>query len=286
MAIAKQIHAETRSPLLTPLLWSSFVNNTMINIVAFIVCQLFSQYMTGLIAEAAYATVSLKSNEITFLAKRGPWTHKSVLAMYGAAPLILGFLGTVSLWLFYNLWTVRGLLRVFLLWLTIHGINFFLGGLAVGILTKTGFGFVPSWLYIQYNVALVCTPFLFSILFLVGRAIYPLIMYTSIDLNFFEGKNRLQYLLASFLIPYLAGLIILLLLNMSEIPWPVILLYASAGIMPFASLLMVSQDVPRRMIEFNPEKDKFFEVKWLFFTVLALFIYIYFQDHEFIMGTL
>ncbi len=118
-------------------------------------CYLLAYQLVHLVAEAAPVFEARRANipgfwslsGVRFILGDGGWQRDSVLAVYGLGPVLLTALGVgafLLFWLYQR--QQRGLLKLLLLWLSLHATNAVLGGLLADTVTQSGTWYVPNWL--------------------------------------------------------------------------------------------------------------------------------------------
>lgn len=120
-------------------------NSVIMYLCAFFIMLIVYQVMTSITATTVGVSNTLYLSEINFDNFHGRWGRFNVIAIYSAGPLSCIMLGLASLMAFNKLSRTPGHLKIFLLWMVLHGINFFFGALIAGAIVKGGFGYVPSW---------------------------------------------------------------------------------------------------------------------------------------------
>ncbi|TGE14419.1 hypothetical protein [Hymenobacter elongatus] len=146
-------------------------------------------------------------SSIKFTITDPEWWRTGVLAVYGAGPAACTIVGVVAgLWFWKRARLKRGLLKLFLLWVALHGCNLVLGAMVGDTFTESGAWYIPSWLFLAGNipniiVAVFCG--LVQVVFGYFASIGFLQSHDSITLM--RYSNRRQLIVAAILVPWIVG---------------------------------------------------------------------------------
>ncbi len=139
------------------------------------------------------------------------WTDFSIIAITLSGPLISLLLGI----LYYRYFLKKRqpanrMVKLFLIWLSFHSFNMFLGAWTAGIITDQGFGYVANWLYLptaaKFFLSLV---FVFLMAF-IGFKSTQAFLETANSSARIRKSNRPWFILSQAVLPWLIGTGILL----------------------------------------------------------------------------
>lgn len=193
------------------------VNATMLYVLAYLLVQGLFQLATVGTAHRLRIAGVWQLGGIQFHLADSAWWPSAVVNVYGIGPLVSLGLGLgAAVWFWKRARQQRGLFKLFLFWVMLHGCNLALGALAVDTLTQSGVWYVPSWLFMAGNVLNVLFALLAALL-QTGLGYLAAIAYLhshdSITLMRFHNRQRL--LLATLVVPWLVGSLLL-----AALQWP------------------------------------------------------------------
>ena len=196
------------------------------------------------------------------------WSKYNILLVTFSGPfisLVIGFL-------FYRFFSVRpkvrGLLRLFFVWIALQGINLFFGAFASGVAFSEGFGYVPEWL--SFNVfwqILVSLVFLF-ILGIVGFYTTSRFLDTSNSAYRVRDENKLKFLFYQVFLPWLIGSTIIFLVKIpNNMPYDT----GNLATMAFVIIPVMFNRFARPSIAFEGDR-KPTKIKWNIITLFILLL--------------
>ena len=156
--------------------------------------------------------------EVLWMVKPEQWFGDSVKMIYASGPILAGILALFFAIIFSYIRTERGLGKLFLLWLFIHGFNAFFGSLLIGSLFGRGFGYAIIWSFISDTEKVIYSIVSITALILLGvfTARSFLISANSYYQNL-EKHQQKRFIWAQAVIPFLAGNAIIALLMLPEL---------------------------------------------------------------------
>jgi hypothetical protein len=108
---------------------------------------------------------------------------------------------------------VKGLTKLFYLWLSYHSLNFFLGAFVAGVITKQGLGYVIEWMYlptvIRFGASII---FLFS-MGLIGFFNAKIFLESSNSMYWTQSSQRPILVLFGAILPWAFSVIFLFILK-------------------------------------------------------------------------
>ena len=141
------------------------------------------------------------------------WSGFNIILITFSGPFISVLMGMYYLLLKARKEEVKGLEKLFFLWLAYHSLNFFLGAFVSGVITKQGLGYVISWTYmptfIKFGLSIV---FLFG-LGLVGYYNSAIFLESSNSIFWTQPQQRPVLVLFGGLLPWAFSVIFLFILK-------------------------------------------------------------------------
>jgi hypothetical protein len=247
------------------------INSTAIFVIAYLLVYLIYQLTVLIVASKWRLDSVLLYYDLAFNDYSPLWTRQNIIITTISGPVICLLIGL----LFYRYLSkrpkVKGFLKLFFLWIGMHGFNLFLGGFASGVSFDQGFGYVPAWLY--WNVfwqIFISLVFLF-VLGYIGYFAAPAFLDTSKSAYRVRPENRARFLLFQVAMPMVIGTIILLLIKIpNNMPYETGTMVTLAfGIVP---VFMNRHAKPS--ISFEREK-KATNIKWIYIILLVAALVIY-----------
>jgi len=241
------------------------VNSTIVFIIAYLLVYLLNQITILIVASNWKLDSVLLYYDLAFNDYSPLWSRNNILIVTSSGPIICLLVGFLFYRFFSNRKKVKGILKLFFLWIALHSLNLFLGAWATGISFDEGFGYVPAWLYLnvfwQIFVALI---FLF-LLGTVGFYAAPKFLDTSKSLYRIRSENKGKFLLYQALLPWLIGSIIIILTKIpNNMPYDT----ANLITMFIAVVPVLFNRSAKPTTSFEKEK-KSTKIKWL---LVVLFI--------------
>jgi hypothetical protein len=137
----------------------------------------------------------------------------NIILITFAGPFISVILGVFYLLLYVRKEKTKGLGKLFVLWLSYHSLNFFLGAFVGGVITQQGFGYVIEWLFmatfLKFGLSIV---FIFS-MGLVGY-LHTIYFLESSNSLYWTQKHKKNWLvLFGGIIPWAISSIILFIIK-------------------------------------------------------------------------
>lgn len=194
------------------------VNSVSLFLASYVVIDTLNLFVTGFAATLFNIPVVVRYYDVDFLIRGIDWTSDSVSGVFSSGPVSMLVLAIFLLILFKAVETERGRLRLFVFWMILHALTRFFGEILAGAILSKGFGFVVLYLFVMDTGKVVLTIAGFSAMFVAGLFLARSAFYTAnIDLNDLKSAYRRRFLTSQFLVPYLAGNAILVLLKSPEL---------------------------------------------------------------------
>jgi len=197
-----------------------FLNSLFFFLSAYLILFFISRISIAVSASAFSIPVRLYYHQIDFLIRSNDWTADAVTVIFGTGPLLCLILGLVLLIIFINVATEEGILRILLIWMVILSIVSFLGEIIIGALMNQGFGYVIMYLFIMDTGKIVLTLFGGILLFTAGLLMSRILLFpANIYLTHLKGLDKTKFIIYQYVFPYLAGILILQLVELPKISW-------------------------------------------------------------------
>ena len=194
------------------------INSTALFLVAYLLISSLVGLASIISASAFDISAELFYNQIYFHIRSQDWTSDAVKGVYGTGPLLALLIGLV-LWVLYTkVEEETGLLKLLVLWMVFHCMVYFFGDMMMGALFNRGFGYVIMYLYFMDTGKMIITLFALVSLFTLGLFMVRQTLYTANTyMNCLYAKRTRKFVLFQFLLPFLAGNIIIALVKLPGI---------------------------------------------------------------------
>ncbi len=248
------------------------LNSTGYFLLSYFVVYMIVQASTIVAALLYHYPTILYYYQLYFNITENQWSHDSVKTIFSAGPLVSLFLGIIFIIIYSRIKEMENRFKLFFLWGFLHLMTMFFGAMLVGTLFDTGLGYVISWMYIMdtgkllYSIIslffLVIAGFLVTRSFLVSANSYY---------NEVTRKNRLSFIFAQILLPFILGNLALIIIRQ-----PIIMYYET-----YISLTMILMIIPIMVSSGNypelyfDEQQKKISLSWVIFLILMAVILLY-----------
>ncbi len=169
------------------------------------------------------------------------YTRTALVTIFAAGPIFSLMMAFVFLKLYFS--ENQGIMRfkLFWLWGFISGCNMFFGSYIAGFFTHGEFIYVSEWLFLS-NVfdleQILFTIISFVMLIIIGRIVTPLFLMSSGSITFLKPEFRLFFIFSQFILPWLTGVIILLLITVPNFYPLLIIKTVTPGLILIPSLFL------------------------------------------------
>jgi hypothetical protein len=195
------------------------LNATMLYVLAYLTADTLYRAATVATAVQLRIPVTWQLGQLWFRLADADWWRSAVVAVYAAGPLACLLLTLLAgAWFWQRARLRRGLLKQYLMWLVLHGLNAFFGAMVADTFTRSGFWYVPTWLIMAGPVLTGFIAFFCAlILAAVGFFAAPLFLQSHDSRSLMRYEERRRLLLATLFVPWLAGSLILAALRLPEL---------------------------------------------------------------------
>jgi len=240
-------------------------------VIAYLLVYLFYQLTVLIVASKWRLDSVLLYYDLAFNDYSPLWSRQNIIITTISGPVISLLIGFLFFRFFSKRPKVKGFLKLFYLWIAMHGFNFFLGAFGSGVSFDQGFGYVPAWLY--WNVfwqIFVSLLFLFFFGYL-GYYSAPKFLDTSKSAYRVRPENKYRFLLFQVALPMVIGTVIMLIVKIpNNMPY-------ESGIfvtMVFGIVPIFLNRHAKPSITFEREK-KATHIKWIYIALFLVFLVIY-----------
>lgn len=242
------------------------INSTSLFIISYILVYLLYQ-ITVLVTASRWKLDSvLFYYDLAFNDYSPLWTRYNILLVTFSGPfmaLIVGFL-------FYRFFSVRpkvkGFLKLFFVWIAVHGFNFFFGAFATGVAFSEGFGYVPEWLSFNVFWEILTSLISLFILGIIGYYMASRFLETSNSAFRVRDENKLKFLFFQAFLPWLIGATIIFLVKIpNNMPYDT----GNLLTLVFIVIPVLVNRYARPSISFEGDR-KPTQIKWNFITFFVI----------------
>jgi hypothetical protein len=164
------------------------INSTVLFLISYIIAYVTYQAFVMFISSRFGINSVLYFYEVAFPIGNNSslWDDSgfNIILITFSGPFISVILGTYYLLVYVRKEKTKGLAKLFVLWLSFHFLNFFMGAFVGGVITNQGFGYVIAWMFMPTFLR-----FGLSILFLFGIGIIGYLH----TIYFLESSNSLYW---------------------------------------------------------------------------------------------
>jgi len=194
------------------------INSTVLFLIAYILVFSLISFITVLSASAFDISSEIQYNQILFYIRSYDWTSDAVKAIFSTGPILALLSGTL-LWILYTkVAEETGILKLLVVWMTAQCVIFFFGDMMIGALFSKGFGYVIMYLYFMDTGKMIITLFALSAMFTLGLMMARQLLFTANTyFNVLPGDQARRFTLVQYLIPFVAGNIIIGLVKLPGI---------------------------------------------------------------------
>lgn len=256
----------------------SYTNSTTAFISTFLFVYFANQIITSLLCASYSIPIVLYYFDIIY--QVGPystlWNRFNILIINGSAPFF-SLLLSVLFYRFFKFTKTRfKYLRIYMLWGMIHAFIFFFGAYIVGAITRSGFVYFTEWLFFSYMfdieeiIFMVCC---LIALLSIGYFSSDFFLSTADNKDLISFKNKKYFKYAQIFLPWLTGIIILIIFNIPNITVYNLLIYSSLLLIIIPAMLDY-QNYKTQQIVIVKSKQKYSFLKWNIIGSILLIIII------------
>ncbi len=250
--------------------WIIATNSTACYVLAFLFVFYINHFVNIFTSGMFGYPVSFDWDIIFYHIEPYQWTHDSVKLIYSAGPLLILLVGLISLIGFYSLIEETARIKTFFLWLTLHALNFFFGGLLIGNVFKKGIGHVFNWMYFtDTSKMLVAMVGFFGLLATAFFMAKPVAISANSYFKKLDEKNFPFFFTAQIIVPFIAGTLIYMAYFMPRILFQEAYSWISLGVL----LVIIFGRVNYMETLYFDEEDRYIALsKIIVFTTLIIVV--------------
>jgi len=190
-------------------------NSTFLFLIAYLLIFSTTSFLNALSASAFHITTEIRYDQILYFIRSYDWTSDAVKVIFSTGP-IFALIAGILLWILYvNVAEETGLLKLLVVWMVLECLQIFFGDMMMGALFSKGFGYVIMYLYFMDTGKMIITLFAFTSLFTLGLLMTRQLLFTANTyLNVLPGDLTRRFILFQYVIPFLAGNFIIVLIKL------------------------------------------------------------------------
>lgn len=189
------------------------INSTALFIISYLLIYLTYQLAVLITASRWKLDSVLFYYDLAFNDYSPLWSKYNILLVTFSGPFISLVIGFLFFRFFSTRPKVRGFLKLFFVWIAMHGFNFFFGAFASGVAFSEGFGFVPEWLSFNVFWQILTSLISLFILGIIGYYTASRFLETSNSAFRVRDENKLKFLFFQVFLPWLFGATIIFLVK-------------------------------------------------------------------------
>ncbi len=199
------------------------------------------------------------------------WSRTNIIIVTLSGPLVCLFIGVLFYKFIANRAKIKSFGKLFVLWIAMHGFNFFLGAWASGVSFYKGFGYVPAWLYMNIVWQIFVSLLFLFILGMIGYYSVPKFLDTSNSAYRVRQENKVKFLFHQVVLPWFIGSLIIFLV---KIPFNMPYDTGNLVTMMFCVVPVLFNRFAKPTITFEKEKKRT-NIRWGFILMFIAIVIIY-----------
>ena len=246
-------------------------NSVILYILAYLLVYMVYQLTVLVIAARWHLDSVLFFYDLQFNDFSPLWTPLNIIIVTISGPVVALLFGILFLRILGGRFHMRKHLKLFMLWLGLHGYNLFLGAFASGTSFDEGFGYVAAWLYLNIFWKILISLIFLFILGWIGFAAAPKFLDTSFSITRVKQQNKIKFLFYQVILSWFIGSLILILVRI-----PYIMPYDTGNLitMVFAVAPMLFNRMAKPTKNFRLEKRQN-RLKWFLFALMVALVLLY-----------
>jgi hypothetical protein len=244
------------------------INSLALYVTAYLIVYINYQLIVMIVASRWHLDSVLFYYDLAFNDFSPLWTRFNIIVVTFSGPLISLLIGILFLKVISNRPKVKGFMKLFVMWIALHGFNLFFGAFASGVSTDQGFGYVANWLYLNVFWQIFLSLVFLFILGLIGFYSTGKFLETANSAYRIKKENRNRFLLYQVVLPWLIGGFIIYLVKVpNNMPYDVgNLLTMSLAVIP-----VIFNRRAKPMVNFKDER-KPTHIHWAYIITFILLL--------------
>lgn len=204
------------------------LNSLLLFLIAYLIIYVLNLFVTGFTAILFDIPVKIYYYDVDYLIRGIDWTPDSVSGVFSSGPIAMFVLSLFFLIVYKSVETETGILRLLLLWMIFHAMTRFFGEILVGAILGKGFGFVILYMFVMDTGKVILTILGFVAMFTAGLIMARWSLYTAnIYFNDLLKTYRFKFIFTQFILPFILGNIVILLIKIPQFSYFDVALNAS-----------------------------------------------------------
>jgi hypothetical protein len=244
------------------------INSLALYVTAYLIVYISYQLVVMIVASRWHLDSVLFYYDLAFNDFSPLWTRFNIIVVTFSGPLISLLIGILFYKVIANRPKVKGFIKLFVIWIALHGFNLFFGAFASGVSTDQGFGYVANWLYMNVFWQIFFSLTFLFILGMIGYYSTGKFLETSNSAYRIKKENRNRFLLHQVILPwFIGGLIIYLVKVPNNMPYDVGNLFT----MSLAVIPVIFNRRAKPVINFKYDK-KPTKINWAYIITFLLLL--------------
>ena len=198
------------------------INSLALYVTAYLVVYISYQLVVMIVASRWHLDSVLFYYDLAFNDFSPLWTRFNIIVVTFSGPLVSLLIGILFYKVIANRPKLKGFIKLFVIWIALHGFNLFFGAFASGVSTDQGFGYVANWLYMNVFWQIFFSLTFLFILGMIGYHSSGKFLETSNSAYKIKTENRNRFLLHQAILPWLMGSLIIYLVKVpNNMPYDV-----------------------------------------------------------------
>ncbi len=210
------------------------INSLALYVIAYLIVYLTYQIVVMIVASRWHLDSVLFYYDLAFNDFSPLWTRFNIIVVTFSGPLISLLMGILFFKVISNHPKVKGFMKLFAIWVALHGFNLFFGAFASGVSTDQGFGYVANWLYMNVFWQIFLSLLFLFTLGMIGYHSTAKFLETSNSAYRIKKENKNRFILYQVILPWLIGGFVIFLVKVpNNMPYDIgNLLTMSIAIIP------------------------------------------------------
>ena len=197
---------------------SMLLNATALYVLAYMLTQMVVQATQIYLAFMYLIPTIWYPSKVNFRIQDSEWRRAAIIIIFSAGQVLTLIMAFFFMTRLPSAHERRGLLKVFYMWLVLHGFNQFFGAMVADTFLSTGFWLPPRYLFISSEVPAVTLGFIFANVGLViGYKMALPFLKTCDSISLMRLENRVPLIWTTIFGPWLLGTALICLCKIGKI---------------------------------------------------------------------
>jgi hypothetical protein len=193
-------------------------NSTSLFVISYLILWLVLKVITAIAALAFGIHSVINYDKIDFLIRGSDWTGDAVQIVFSAGPVAAFIISLFLLILYGNIVQESGRLKLLIVWALTQSWVMVFGDMLMGAIFNRGLGYVLLYLFVMDTGKMVITLIGLVVLFFFGLSMSRFYLYTANSYySTLNHSNRTPFIIFQYIVPFVAGNIIIILLKLPGI---------------------------------------------------------------------